>query len=277
MLPNFLIIGAAKAASTWLSDCLGEHPDIFMAEIKEVRFFTQYYEDGLEWYQTHFEDWSGQKAVGEATPGYLGDPDVPGRIKETLGDIKLIASFRHPIDRAYSAFWHFSSHGAIPLGDNFETHFKQRLQKAGHYITHINRYLEYFPREKMLFLIYEEDVKQNPQTGAKKCFEFLDVNPEFTPEILKNRSNKARDVSVFHNQGWAFRKAIKSLPESLERPLVAIGKQAFEWSPKKQKGYIPLNEDLRQELFNKYYRSEVEQLEDFLNRDLSIWYETSKE
>ena len=41
MLPSCLVIGVAKAASTWLSDCLGEHPDVFMAEVKEVDFFYQ--------------------------------------------------------------------------------------------------------------------------------------------------------------------------------------------------------------------------------------------
>jgi len=105
MLPNFIIIGAAKAASTWLSDCMGEHPDVFMAEIKEVRYFSVAYDRGLDWYKTHFADWNGEKAVGEANPGYLGDDHAPARIKETLGDVPLILSMRHPVDRAYSAYW----------------------------------------------------------------------------------------------------------------------------------------------------------------------------
>jgi hypothetical protein len=76
-----------------------------------------------------------------------------------------------------------------------------------------------------------------------------------------------------HDQGWAFRKVIKALPKVLERPLVAIGKKAFQLSPKKQKGYQSLDTNLRQELFDKYYASEVKQLEDLLGRDLSLWFD----
>ena len=39
MLPNFLCIGTQRAATTWLFNCLKEHPDVFVPEIKEVDFF----------------------------------------------------------------------------------------------------------------------------------------------------------------------------------------------------------------------------------------------
>lgn len=74
MLPNFLIIGAHKAATSWLARCLGEHPDVFMSERKELYFFT-HIEKGLDWYKAHFNTWSGEAAVGEATPGYIVNPE----------------------------------------------------------------------------------------------------------------------------------------------------------------------------------------------------------
>ncbi len=39
-LPNFLIIGAPKAATTSLYFYLKEHPDVYMSPIKEPRFFA---------------------------------------------------------------------------------------------------------------------------------------------------------------------------------------------------------------------------------------------
>lgn len=272
MLPNFIIIGAAKAASTWLSDCLGEHPDVFMADIKEVRFFTRYYDQGLDWYQTHFSDWNGQKAVGEATPGYLGNDHAPARIRQTLGEVPLILSMRHPVDRAYSAFWHFTSHGAIPLGEDFEEHFEAHLQKAGHYIRHIKHYLEYFPREKLLILVYEEDVRGDPFSGVRQCFEHVGVDPTFIPQRVTRRSNKAKEITILHEKSYRLRNILRSLPHFIERPLVNIGKEAVKLAPKKQTSYRPLDPNLRQELYNGFYRDEVKELEDFLQRDLSIWY-----
>ena len=38
MLPDFFVIGAQKAGSTYLLECLGEHPQVFMPPA-EVAFF----------------------------------------------------------------------------------------------------------------------------------------------------------------------------------------------------------------------------------------------
>ena len=39
-MPNFLVIGAAKTGTTSLHNYLGQHPEIFMSEIKEPGFFV---------------------------------------------------------------------------------------------------------------------------------------------------------------------------------------------------------------------------------------------
>ena len=38
MLPDFFVVGAQKAGSTYLLECLNDHPQIFMPE-QEVAFF----------------------------------------------------------------------------------------------------------------------------------------------------------------------------------------------------------------------------------------------
>ena len=40
--PNFIIIGAMKAATTSLYTYLKQHPDIFMTSVKEPMFFNNY-------------------------------------------------------------------------------------------------------------------------------------------------------------------------------------------------------------------------------------------
>ena len=37
--PNFLIVGAAKSGTTALAEYLRQHPDIYIPEIKEPRYF----------------------------------------------------------------------------------------------------------------------------------------------------------------------------------------------------------------------------------------------
>ena len=40
MLPNFVIIGAAKAGTTALYWYLDEHPQVFMSPVKETNYFA---------------------------------------------------------------------------------------------------------------------------------------------------------------------------------------------------------------------------------------------
>ena len=42
ILPNFIIIGAQKAATTSLYTYLRQHPEIFMTKVKEPMFFNSY-------------------------------------------------------------------------------------------------------------------------------------------------------------------------------------------------------------------------------------------
>ncbi len=284
MLPNFLIIGTQKAATSWLAKCLGEHPDVFMGKVKEIHFFNRRFETGLAWYESHFSDWAGQAVIGEATPGYLDHPDAPGRIQATLGyEVKLIASLRHPVDRAYSAFWHHMRRGRLPADADFRTVFQQEgdrfgLRSRGYYFTHLSRYLEYFPRENLWILIYEE-IKRDPLKAISDCLEFLGVDSQFVPDALNRRVNRGTDLKRFHSQAMALGLTVAAktnlLPRGFQEPFRAIGRRAFEHlifkRLPKQKEYVPLDEELRQELLGDFM-PDIIQLEGLLNRNLSIWY-----
>ncbi len=279
MLPNFLIIGSQKAATTWLAKCLGEHPDVFMAKVKETYFFAENFQKGIKWYETqHFSDWSGQKAIGEGSVNYLSNLKPASRIRATLGDkVKLIASLRHPIDRAYSAYWMWLARGRIPLDADFHTFFCQNrygLRSCGDYLSHLNRFLECFSFENFLILIYEE-IKKDPLTAVSDCLKFLGVNSQFVPDSLNYRVNKAIDINVFHHKTWwRLRKATKSFPPYFEKLITSIGGRIFKSLPM-QKSYEPLSEELRQELLSDFMPA-IRQLEDLLDRDLSIWYAPSR-
>jgi hypothetical protein len=278
MLPNFLIIGTQKGATSWLARSLEQHPDVFMASSlseKEIHFFDSYFHKGLAWYETYFDDWSGQSAVGEATPNYMVSPKVPARIQETLGDeIKLITCLRHPVDRAYSAFWMFLRLGSIPVSADFCTSFRKDacgIQQQGFYFRHLSRYLDLFPRENLLALVYEE-LKQDNLKAFRTCTEFLNVDLQFVPGFINAKSNKATDIIMFTGQYWQLRRTMRALTRK-SRTLKAIGDYVFKKLPR-QREYAPLAEDLRQELLSGFM-TDIEQLEDLLGIDLSIWFAPS--
>src|SRR5229473_6742363 len=68
--PDFLVISPPKTGSTWLAANLRCHPEIFIPEIKEVKYFSSYYKWlDLDWYLGHFRDGAGRRK-GEASPSY---------------------------------------------------------------------------------------------------------------------------------------------------------------------------------------------------------------
>lgn len=84
MLPNFLIIGEAKAGTTSLHNYLNQHPDDFISEYKEPDYFTflgakgplPKYKDRpvitkQEEYENLFSKAVGKTVIGESSPTYL--------------------------------------------------------------------------------------------------------------------------------------------------------------------------------------------------------------
>lgn len=280
-LPNFLIIGAQKAGSSWFSENLGDHPDVFVAP-RELYYFTTEYDKGTSWYEALFEGAAGEKRVGDGTPGYIFHPEAPGRIRETLGpDVRMIGSLRHPVDRAYSAFWNYLSWGRLGKDPDFRRLFLEtdelEMRRRGFYFEQITRFLEIFPREQLLLFVYEEDLKRGPET-IQRCYEFLDVDADFLPPRLGEKVNKTHDIRAGHrfveSIGIQISRATKSLPQSVRGPLRSVYGGLFGLLPKKA-DYVPLDEDLRQELMG-VYRDDVARLEELLDRDLSIWNQPRK-
>jgi hypothetical protein len=72
VLPNFLVTGAAKAGTTSLYRYLRDHPEVFMAQSKELKFFSSKsrWRLGQSWYARQFEAAANAVAVGEASPSY---------------------------------------------------------------------------------------------------------------------------------------------------------------------------------------------------------------
>ena len=74
MLPNFLVVGAQRAGTTWMHDRLRRHPDVFMPSVKELHFFNRKGSNlettdetkDLDWYEYHFRNAENESAVGEA-------------------------------------------------------------------------------------------------------------------------------------------------------------------------------------------------------------------
>lgn len=105
-LPSVLIIGAQRSGSTFLHDVLALRTSAQRSPLqKEVHYFDNKYYRSLRWYAKFFEESEGAREKNfEASPYYLYHPAVPKRVKDDLGDVKVVAVLRDPVDRAISQY-----------------------------------------------------------------------------------------------------------------------------------------------------------------------------
>jgi sulfotransferase family protein len=210
-LPNFLIVGAQKAGTTWLTARLREHSEVFMRK-GEVHFFNvdDSYRKGLNWYADQFHDWNGQRVIGEKTPDYLwiNRPNgegghIPERIHQSIPDTKIIIILRNPVSRAISALNHqivarrlspFIKADDILLGKDIEQGQRFGMIERGYYVDQIPRYKQLF--DKVLVLLFEDDIVKNPQESLETIRNFLELENAFEEPKIERRENSGMHSKV---------------------------------------------------------------------------------
>lgn len=280
-LPNFLIIGAAKAGTTSLWHYLSAHPDIFMSKVKEPDYFRTHkvnrrgVVETRESYEKLFEGSSLFKAVGEASPTYFADEQAVHKIKETLPDVKLIAILRDPCVRAFSDFV-FQRMRQKESEPDFLSAIKadasrpidQRFNYVGLGLYHRNlsRYFAAFPADRIK-VIFNDDLRRDAQKVVSEVFSFLDVDPsvmvntdaELTvsgvPRVkalhrLLGRHNALKDTIGPLLPDWARDAARKLKNANLQRQSITPTERAA---------------------IRMYFLEDIQQLEQLLGVDLGHW------
>ena len=197
MLPTFLVIGAMKAGTTSLHAYLQAHPDVFMAEPKELEFFVEgkNWERGVDWYESCFASSGGATARGEASTTYTKHPFFPGvpeRIKRVLPEARMVYVVRHPIRRMVSQYLHhvaeYGERG--PASEVLLTN--PMLFALSDYATQIERYLEFFPREQLL-IVTSEELDDRRAATLRTIYGFIGVDDRWTPPNLDERLHRTED------------------------------------------------------------------------------------
>jgi len=198
-LPNFMIIGAQKAGTTSLFRYLSQHSNISGSPFsKELNFFDEEYNRGVEWYRSNFPVKKEGNHYFEGTTHYLFNPAVPSRVKEMLPNAKFIILLRNPIDRAFSSYKHQIRAGreTLPFEEAIQsetarlageeekllndptyisynyTHYS--YIERGKYSTQINRWLKTFNKEQLL-IIPSNDLFSNTESTLNDIFNFLSI------------------------------------------------------------------------------------------------------
>src|SRR5262245_22488050 len=150
---DFVIIGAQKAGSTYLQDCMAEHHQIYLMPGECVAFEDPEYEKYRLGQLDEVRGRAGRRLAGVKRPTYLPSSVVAGRIAAHCPRAKLIAALRDPIARAISAYFHYMTFGSLPIAPIetgmqriIEGEYTQRFPRApevieyGKYHTHLMNY-----------------------------------------------------------------------------------------------------------------------------------------
>ncbi len=201
MLPDFIIIGAARCGTTSLYNYMISHPNIISASQKELHFFDLNFNKGLSWYESKFfKDNNKEKnfSIGESSPYYIYHPYAPYRISKIIPDVKLIAMLRNPIDRAYSNHQyavkmkvenlsfeeaitkeHERLEGELEKMQNDENYFSFNHQNfsyltRGIYVDQLKTWYNLFSKQQIL-VIRSEDFYDDSNVITNQVFEFLGI------------------------------------------------------------------------------------------------------
>jgi hypothetical protein len=289
-LPNFIVIGAAKAGTTALYWYLAEHPAVFMSPVKETNYFAYGVDasGGLLYgdadmhpfpvttrseYEQLFAEAGAATAVGEASPIYLEAPQAAGRIRAAIPDVRLICGLRQPVSRAYSDYlMYLRSHDRrfdpardlSPAADwaRPDSHW----MRIGRYGEMLARYYAEFPPERIHVFLFD-DLTRGPLAVTQEIYRFLGVDAGFQP-----------DLETPHNVGGlpANRLLEGVLTSGSLRAMVRpwLPRQAVNWVRRlrtrnlRQAPALPA--ELRRSL-TRHFHDDILRTSELIGRDLSQW------
>lgn len=295
---DFCVVGAQKAASSYLQFALDEHPCI-SAPKGEITLFenNEYYK--IENYTyvglNEHSGLSHRKIKGIKRPTYLTNPLVPHRLYKYNPNMKIIAILRDPVKRFYSAYHHLVKSGYLtPITiDEFidacinnpkliEKNARTKsLFEYGLYAKGLYNYIQLFPMENIK-IVLTEDLNQDREKFFNDVYKFLGVE-SYAPKISKN----SRPMKSVSNQSritiWNY-----------------LNSKLCSFSDDKMRGYGPKNQvsrillkaldifdnrvlskifrdrspclhPIHESFLRQYYKKDIIQLEKILRTNLNTW------
>jgi hypothetical protein len=233
-----------------------------------------------EWdsYLKLFERARGYKAVGEASVCYLWSESAPRNIAARCHQARIIVILRNPTERAFEQYLHVLSLELEPM--SFREYIDQswackssRLSKLhpflefGRYSEQLRRYFNAFAPEHIRIFLYE-DYLGDAAALLREVFRFLSVDERFEPDrsrqYLEATVPRSLALHRFLTCSGIWQCGKNACPASWRRRL-----RGAVFRPPDSLRMLPQD----RALLAAYYRDDVRELAELINRDLSAWLE----
>jgi Sulfotransferase domain len=283
---DFVGVGAVKSGTSWLATCLGEHPELCMADPTCLNYFCENMiwpefrapaTLGAKWLAERFVHCKPGQRLGELSPNYLCDAHSPHLIFSHNPECRLIFSFRHPVEALTSFYYQIAKESVVPeTVEDFLDAYPE-VRRMGLYHLHVQAFLRVFPREQCLFLLFD-DIQRNATAVLQHCFSFLGVARDFIPPSLNRRVNERKIP-----RSKSLMAAMNRTRHFLQKHTSGRAQQAWFWKLKLYRLHdwvvqrnlkpftsAPIKKATRTRLLS-FYRDDTLALSRFLDRDLSDW------
>jgi hypothetical protein len=290
-MPDFFVIGHQKCGTTALYYMLHEHPQIFLSEYKEPRFFapelrpplareTPDRPQTLERYLALFGQASPGQLVGDTSPQYIRSPTAAERIAALAPNARIIAILREPAD--YLRSYHqqmvishvepekdFARALALEEGRRRDAAADGSFLPPQHlysehvrYVEQLQRFEARFGRSRMLLIVYD-DFRRDNETTMRTVQRFLDIDDTLPLNVVRTKPMPAvRSMRVHRLRNLIGRVRPEWMPSG---PLGGVARR-LAYSPAE----LP-DEGLMRELRHRF-KPEVVALSEYLDRDLvALW------
>jgi len=218
---NLFIIGINKAGSSWLYYFLGQHPDVFMSEVKELYYFSDKRPGppDLAAYHAHFPFEEDYTYYGEATPMYYRDPAIAEAIHRYNPDAKVLTIVRDPIQRLLSQYRYHKQLGILDEHTSVEQALDGRdpmLVEDSHYENRLPAFADRFGPEQFKIVSLEAG-RDAPEQTWTTLLRFLNLRSAPCPDPDSKPENPTGSA--------AFRR----LYRLTARPLFAYAPSLYQW------------------------------------------------
>ena len=196
--PRIFIIGFGKAGTRALFDTLLMHSKV-VGHYKEIRFFDEHYNFGMNWYISQMPQPGEGQQVAEKSPDYVLNPKVPPRLIKIaklysvpLEDIRFVVMFRHPIVRALSEYIEWQAFKVLNHAKLLARFDELALDEYGQvnnfqplnhslYIHYVKQWLEIFNPNQFCY-VNGDKFAEKPYDVTSKLEKCLDLPPEISKD-----------------------------------------------------------------------------------------------
>lgn len=294
---DFLVAGFAKCGTTSLQCVLRDIDSIFVPYEKETQFFWWF--DKVEnaeekLIKRYFSDIrEGQKIVGAVEPTFCSHAD---EIYQYFGpSVRIVLLMRNPTDAAFSLY-KMENRAGSPIFEDmyqkygvyqeemFENYFDNVIKNETyqlHYDYWLKKFYERFSKEQVYVAFFEELINA-PEREMSNILAFIGIEEKHAISSIP-RANEGNFV-MKNLDGYRVAKQIREIryftthPFAEEEKSTGGGHDALRLMKLEREFGKADKLNLKaskkeQDMLKQYFYTDVRNLENILNRDLSeIWF-----